>query len=296
MPQWDAEITVDGDRARRLIGAAFPELELRSLSLLGEGWDNTVWLVDEQWVFRFPRREIALPGVLRELDVLPVLAPFLRAPVPVPVFRGEPGEEFPWPFFGAPFIPGDELGRTPVDEVALAADLGDFLRTLHEIDEPIEVPTDPNGRADMTRRVPLARELLETVDRLGLWAASDVVEPLFEQALALPPPTRSVIAHGDLHFRHVLVDGDGALAGVIDWGDVCSSSPAIDLLLYWSAFTMVGRSAFVSAYGPIAYEDLVRARVLALGINAVLAEYGHCEGFGAVKTEAIAGLERTMCD
>jgi aminoglycoside phosphotransferase (APT) family kinase protein len=294
--QWDAEITVDGNRARRLIGAAFPELELRSLSLLGEGWDNTVWLVDEQWVFRFPRREIAVPGVLRELDALPVLAPFLRTPVPVPVFRARPGEDFPWPFFGARYISGNELGRTPVDEGALAADLGDFLRTLHEIDEPIELPTDPNGRMDMTRRVPLAREQLDTIDRLGLWTASDVVQPLFEEALALAPATRSVIAHGDLHFRHVLADRDGALAGVIDWGDVCAASPAIDLLLYWSAFTKAGRSAFLSAYGPIADDDLLRARVLALGINAVLAEYGHRKSLQAVKAEALASLERVVRD
>jgi aminoglycoside phosphotransferase (APT) family kinase protein len=294
--QWNAEITVDGEWARRLIGAAFPEIELRSLKLLGEGWDNTVWLVDGHWVFRFPRREIALPGVLRELDILPWLAPLLGAPVPVPVFRAERSEDFPWPFFGARFIPGDELGRMPVDEVPLARDLGAFLRTLHGIEAPLELPSDPNGRTDMTRRVGLAREHLGTLDRLGLWTTPDAVEPLFEEALALTRASRSVIAHGDLHFRHVLVDGAGSLAGVIDWGDVCAASPAIDLLLYWSAFTTAGRSAFVSAYGPIPDEDLVRARVLALGINAILAEYGHRESLRAVKAEALASLERTMCD
>lgn len=48
-PEWAAEIAVDEALARRLIGEQFPELELRSLSLLGQGWDMTVWLVDDEW-------------------------------------------------------------------------------------------------------------------------------------------------------------------------------------------------------------------------------------------------------
>ncbi len=72
---WAPEIAVDRELARHLIGSQFPELELRSLELIGEGWDNTVWLVDGEWSFRFPRREVAVPLVERELAVLPLIAP-----------------------------------------------------------------------------------------------------------------------------------------------------------------------------------------------------------------------------
>jgi aminoglycoside phosphotransferase (APT) family kinase protein len=37
------------------------------------------------------------------------------------------------------------------------------------------------------------------------------------------------LAHGDLHVRHLLVDEAGALAGVIDWGEVCRGHPASEL-------------------------------------------------------------------
>ena len=43
-------------------------------------------------------------------------------------------------------------------------------------------------------------------------------------------------------------------------------------------------------------DDLVRARVLAIGINAILAEYGHREGGRAVRDEALASLARTIVD
>lgn len=296
MAAWAPEITVDQALASRLIASQFPEVELGSLELIGEGWDNTVWLVDERWVFRFPRREIALAGFLRELDVLPALAPSLPTQVPAPAFRGDPSEEYPWPFFGAAHIPGDELGGSPVDEAELARQLGAFLRTLHGIEPPVELPVDPNGRTDMTRRAGLAREHLATLERLGLWTAPDFVEALLDRANDLTLPDAAVLAHGDLHFRHVLVSEDGSLSGVIDWGDVCIAAPGIDLLLYWSAFSPDGRKAFLDAYGPVAEDELVRARVLALGINAILAAYGQAEGRKPVKDEALASLERAIAD
>jgi hypothetical protein len=71
--EWTAEVTVDEELARRLIREQFPDLAARSARLLAESWDNTVWLVDETRVFRFPRREIAVPLVERDLAVLPHL-------------------------------------------------------------------------------------------------------------------------------------------------------------------------------------------------------------------------------
>ena len=67
MPDWSPELVVDEALARRLIGARFPELRVATMRLLGEGWDSTAWLVDGEWVFRFPRREVVFPGFRREL-------------------------------------------------------------------------------------------------------------------------------------------------------------------------------------------------------------------------------------
>ena len=103
---------------RRLIAEQFPELALASLRPLAEGWDNAVWLVDERWAFRFPRRKIAIPGFERELAVLPGLAPRLPAPIPAPVFVGRPALGYPWPFFGAELLPGIEAGEAALDDEA----------------------------------------------------------------------------------------------------------------------------------------------------------------------------------
>jgi aminoglycoside phosphotransferase (APT) family kinase protein len=294
MPVWTAEVIVDEPLARRLIAGQFPQLEVASLTLLGEGWDNTVWRVDERWVFRFPRRELAIPGFERELAALPRLAPLLPLPIPHPVFAGRPTDEFQWPFFGAPYVHGREpLGLDETTRAGLARPLAAFLRALHgaAVDG---LPTDPMGRGDMAVRVPKTLEQLGLAEQAGVWRAPESVHPLLAAARELPAPTTTVVTHGDLHFRHLLVDERGALSGVIDWGDICRGDPAIDLSLLWSLLPADARTDFIAAYGPLTDEQLLRARVLAINLCSILALYAHEEGMTAVKQEALAGVERAV--
>jgi aminoglycoside phosphotransferase (APT) family kinase protein len=293
--EWAAEITVDEPLARRLIGSQFPEVEVEPLTLLGEGWDNTVWLAGGRWVFRFPRREFALAGFAREMAALPALAPRLPLPVPAPVWLGTPADGFPWPWFGAPLVPGIEpLGLGEAARRGLARPFARFLRALH--DEPAidGLPDDPMGRADMAIRVPRTEESLVDLEREGLWRTPRPVAALLDEAASLPRPEPVSVVHGDLHMRHLLVDGSGELSGVIDFGDICVGDPAVDLSLLWSLLPPAGRADFLHEYGPLRDDQLVRARVLAINLCAILALYAHHEAMTAVEREAFAGLERAV--
>jgi len=295
---WTAELVVDEELARRLL-AQFPELEIESLRPFAEGWDYTIWLVNEGWTFRFPRREIAVPGVRREIAVLDELAPLLPIPVPLPVFVGEPAEGFPWPFFGSELLPGRELGDAALDDRArmeVGRRLARFLRRLHDAEVAYELPPDGNRRADMSVRVPRTREQLGELEAAGIWQRPASVDRLLEAAKDLPPSETFALVHGDLHFRQVLVGNEANPTGVIDWVDVCRSDPAIDLSMLWSYLPSDGREAFLAEYGPVSEEQLVRARVLALSLSAALAHYGHHEGFRAVEREALSGLARAAAE
>jgi aminoglycoside phosphotransferase (APT) family kinase protein len=292
VPDWTAELVVDEELARRLLGQ-FSELEAKSLRPFASGWDYTIWLVDEAWAFRFPRREIAVPGVVREIAVLPELAPLLPVPVPEPVFIGRPGDEFPWPFFGSALLPGQELGDAGLEDAArieVGRQLARFLRRLHDAEVAYALPSDANRRAEMSVRVPKTREQLDALTAAGLW--KHTTDALLDEAERLPPSPASAVVHGDLHFRQVLVDNDGGLTGVIDWVDVCRSDPAIDLSMFWSYLPPEGRDVFLSEYGPVGPDQLLRARVLALSLSAALAHYGRHEGFPSIEREALLGLER----
>jgi aminoglycoside phosphotransferase (APT) family kinase protein len=305
VPEWDAEVVVDEGLVHALLAEQFPELDASSAQLLGEGWDNSVWVVEERWAFRFPRRGIAIPGVERELAVLPALAPLLPVPIPVPRFVGEPSDRFPWPFFGAELLSGVEPCDAELrddDREELGGELGRFLRVLHSeetlesVDPERSLPIDFNRRADMIFRVPRARENLAYLRELGPWRPAAVVESILTSAEPLRPASAElVLTHGDLHQRHVLIS-DSALAAVIDFGDVCLADPCIDLVLTWSLLTPDGRERFFAEYGRVTEEQLLRARVLAIVLDSMLARYAHDAGNPSLLRESIAGLERTLVD
>ena len=196
------------------------------------------------------------------------------------------------------------LFRSALDPAArrrLAPQLGRFLAALHApdlataVEGAIRLPVDPLGRGDMTRRVPRTLEALAEVRRLGLWTSPPLVDRLLESARRLGEAASSeAIIHGDLHFRQLLVDGAGALTGVIDWIDVCRGPRCVDLQLFWSLLPVEARSAFLDAYGPVTEDELLRARVLALFLCAVLAAYGHHERMPNVEREAVEGLDRAV--
>jgi aminoglycoside phosphotransferase (APT) family kinase protein len=127
MPEWDSEIEVGEDLARALIAAQFSELDATSLRRIGEGWDNTVRATGDDIAFRFPRREIAIPGVEREMAILPELAAQLPAPIPDATYAGAPSAEFPWPWFGSRLIAGQKWlsrGSTPPNAASSRPSLG----------------------------------------------------------------------------------------------------------------------------------------------------------------------------
>jgi aminoglycoside phosphotransferase (APT) family kinase protein len=283
--------------ARRLIGEQFPEVEQRSLQLLGAGWDNTVWLVDEQWVFRFPRKAMVIPGFRNEIAHLPALAQLLPLAIPVPTFVGEPSEDFEWPFYGAPFLPGRELAHADLDDDArakLALPLAEFLRVLHGLELDADIPLDPVRRADMPFRVERTRDRMDRLRRDNLWQAPPVVEELLAQAESIPPPEPVTVCHGDLHLRHLLVGEDGEPTAVIDWVDLSRNDPSVDLTLFWSTLPPESRATFLAAYGEVTEQQLLRARVLALFLCGTLALFGHHEGLPALEREAVQSLDRII--
>jgi aminoglycoside phosphotransferase (APT) family kinase protein len=306
---WDPERVVDAGTARRLLRGQFPDLELSSVEPLGAGWDVTVYLVDGTWAVRFPHREVAAPTLLREIALLPILAPRLPVPVPVPQLVGRPTDDYPWTFWGAPYLRGAELADSGVPDagrVELATELGAFLRTLHEpalaadlsTGRVVDLSRDPMRRATPSTRGPMARELLDLLAGRGTWQAGSAVDRAVDDVIAaadpLPPPTGDpVLVHGDLHLRHVLVGPDGSAAGIIDWGDACYADPALDLSLAYAAFRGPARDAFFAAYGARPDDEReLRARVLALCLCAALADYADQQGRPALLAESLEGVAR----
>lgn len=280
---WRPEVEVDEALARDLIRRQFPQLE--RVERLGQGWDYSAFRVDDNFVFRFPRRAVVLPGMEREIATLSRLQ--LPVVVPAALFVGEATRAFPWRFYGARYIDGVEpLNADEERRGAISMDLARALRALHSHD-PGDLPEDANQRADMARRVPWARAALHElgVDADSVLAAAEKLDAAV---------SATTLCHGDLHVRQ-LICGEH-LNGIIDWVDICRANAAIDLALLWSFVPRDLFDAFLAEYGSVDETQLLIARVLGLGLSATLANYARDVGHEALERDSRAAVERALKD
>jgi aminoglycoside phosphotransferase (APT) family kinase protein len=301
---WDAERIVEADQARQLIREQFPDIECRRLELFGVGWDNTAYLIDNEFVFRFPRRQIAVAPLETEAKALPYLADRLALAVPRPLYFGQRSETYDWPFLGYRVLPGQTACRADltIDERERCIEpLADFLRALHAV--PIEesrawgLPDDPFGKCNAQKRIVQVSERLDQIDQLDLFPDTTILRELAERTRSIPEPPYTTTVHGDLYFRHLLVDSDHKLTGVIDWGDLHIGTAAADLSVVHSFFPQEMHGRFRQIYGePITAEAWELARLRAIFVMSILLLYGHDTRDEAAMREAGTALQFIAAD
>jgi len=300
MAEWDAEIVVSPELALELIREQFPGLG-RSVEPLGNGWDNTAYLVDGELVFRFPRRGVAVPLIETEARVLPELAPHLPLPIPCPEWLGAATERFPWPFGGyrkVAGLPATDVELSPAERRAAAEPLAAFLRALHAIPTTgLGLPSeDEIGRTDLVSRMPLLAERLRGLGDAGVIADGRPWLRLFEAGNLPAPPARTVTVHGDLSERHVLLDDAHRVCGVIDWGDMHAGDPALDLSILYCFFPAPDRGEFLRVYGNVDARTARAARLHAAFAATSSTLYAHSIGDAGFVPTGLAVMRRVLED
>ncbi len=240
-----AEYEVTAGLVRRLLAAQHPDLARLPVEPLAHGWDNALFRLGDRLVARLPRRALGAAIVGGEQRWLPELAPRLPLPVPVPVRTGKPGEGYPWPWSVTPFLPGTPAAdEPPFDPSRAASDLGRFFARLH-------TPAPPDAPPNPYRGVPLAQRgenFARNLDLLAGQVDRSAVLDAWTAALAAPlwvgPP---LWLHGDPHPANILIR-DGAVSGVLDFGDITAGDPAADLSLAWMLLPPARHGDFRAAY------------------------------------------------
>lgn len=295
---WVAEHALSDDLARSLVETQFPSLAPTRLERLGVGWDNTAYLANGEWVFRFPRRAIAVELLETERRLLPVLAARLPVAVPAPTLIGRADDRFPWPFTGYRMLEGRTACAARLGDAqrtSAAVPLARFLAALHGVDHrearAIGAPADTMRRLDVAYRAPSVVKRLEQCVRHGL---IDDARPWLRLVDATPTswtPGASTLVHGDFYARHLLVDETGLPVGVIDWGDVHVGDRAADLAIVHGFLPAAAHTLFRDAYGPVDDDTWAIARFRALLYAVKLLAYGHDVGDRDLIREAGVALE-----
>ena len=250
------EFRFEQDLVRALLADQHPDLADLELRDVPGGWDNQQWRLGTDLAVRMPRTERA-PALLRtEQKWLPVLAERLPLPTPTPVRIGEPSALFEHTWTITRWVDGEPADHAPITRADAADTLARFLKALHRA-APEDAPVNH------TRGVPLAgiRDgFTSAMHVVTDDADADAAREIWEKAVAAPawhgPPTW---LHGDLHPANVITR-DGALAGVIDFGDMCAGDPATDLSAAWILLPAGAAGRFFAAYGDVDEATVARAR------------------------------------
>jgi len=136
----DTQIEVTADLVRDLLQEQHPDLAGLAIREVAGGWGNQMWRLGDELAVRMQRMDRTPEFQLKERRWLPVLAPRLPLPVPIPVRFGEPSERFPKHWTVMTWVPGEPLDHAAISRGAHAADtLAGFLRALHA-KAPAEAP------------------------------------------------------------------------------------------------------------------------------------------------------------
>jgi aminoglycoside phosphotransferase (APT) family kinase protein len=236
---------------RAAITEKFPGWKVSSLEYLGEGWESVACRVNQDYIFRFPKRKYTSQCLELETRLLLELAPKVKVALPNFEFVSTtPGTHFPYPFVGYKLIGG--LSQEEWDDELFEAEwwrpaVLDLLQVLHTF--PLEcarelgvrnmnpvakatgedVPEPASWRQGLSEFYELIRHkafgLLSTTTRAGVSKAfEDFVGE--ERNFDYSP----VLLHADLSEDHILVDvPNRKVAGIIDFGDVAIGDPAYDV-------------------------------------------------------------------
>lgn len=269
-PMPPAEVALSTGDVAALLSEQHPELATEEIEVMGQGWDNLLFRVGEAHIARFPRRGLAVDLVRHESRWLPELAPALPLRIPAPVFLGEPGHGYPWPWTIVPFIEGEPAGDTTIDSDRTARALGDFLRCLHQ-PAPDDAPLNPYRGMHISERDAVTTKGLTS---LAQGKVRESLGPVWDRARRADPwKGPRLWLHGDLHPQNILII-DEAPSGVIDFGDITSGDPATDLAVGWMLFDDTPRGRFFDSYGEVDAQLLVRARGWALSLAVSYLAHG----------------------
>ncbi|WP_045522848.1 aminoglycoside phosphotransferase APH(3') [Neobacillus niacini] len=233
------------DLVSRLINQQYPEWsDLYIKPVKNGGNDNRTFHLGENMSVRLPSAAGYAPQVEKEQKWLPILAEKLSLPIPVPIAKGIPNEEYPWSWSINKWLEGEHLSHNNIENLnQIAKDLGLFLKELQAIDTN-EGPL--TGKHNFYRGGSLSiynDETRNAIENNKEDFDGGLLSEIWWLALDSEWESKPVWVHGDIAPGNLLVK-DGKLCAVIDFGILGVGDPSCDAAIAWTFFDDASRKVF----------------------------------------------------
>ncbi len=298
-PPWHNENPLTAQDVQNIIADQFPKLCPVKVKPIGEGWDNTTWKINNQFVFRFPKHNKAAVLLKNELQVLPMLARIsLPCEIPVPQFIGKPNAIFPHFFYGHRFLRGETADSQKLNNDArhhLAKPIAQFLRQLHNFPlleaQQVGIGYDEADRINPVLRVSQTSENLTYLVKYGLICNIEPWQSFFQKSQYLKITPLKVLSHGDFYAKHLLLNKQQELTAIIDWGDAEILHPSLDLAIVYQFLPPAAQKDFWLHYGEVDHTTRLLAKLRAIYSGTTIACYAHKVNNPILLQEGLQGLK-----
>ncbi len=266
-----SEFDIDATLVYSLLADQHPDLMHLPIHLVDSGWDNAMFRLGDELCVRLPRRKSAATLIENEQSWLPLLAEHLIIPVPTPCRLGKPALGYPWRWSVLPWLDGITADQEEPDANQVKPFVS-FLRSLH-VRAPLNAPSNPVRGVPLSQRAANVEERMQRLEtKTNL--ITQKIKNTWNIALNAPIDVEAKWLHGDLHARNVLVK-NGAIAGIIDWGDMTAGDIATDLASIWMLFSdRHARSCAIAEYANVSDATLQRAKGWAVLFGVMLLDTG----------------------
>lgn len=240
-------IKIDVDLVSKLINRQFPKwsnLEIKPVKKSGN--DNKTFHLGNSMSVRLPSDEVYVPQVEKEQKWLPILSERLSIPISEPLAKGEPSEDYPYPWSVNKWLDGETLTVENIDNSnQFANDLGVFLVELQSIDAsggPLAGEHNFYRGGDIAIYDDEFRDAINNVNTFN----KHLLKEIWELALTSKWSGEPVWIHGDIAPGNILIE-NGKLCAVIDFGILGVGDPSCDAAMAWTFFDDSSRKTFKNA-------------------------------------------------
>lgn len=211
----------------------FPNLKFFKAKVNNKGWDHTIIILDNKYVFRFPKNKSYIKKIRTEMLFLNSLRDM---PIKVPNYLFISKDKS---FGGYQLISGKELTKTRFQKLnnkqkkVIANQLGRFLTSLHNF--PINTAKEIGLKYEWS----LEEEKKEYNKRKkAIFSALNYKEKKFvknfvKHYFSMKVPSKLCVIHHDFSDNHILIHKE-KVNGVIDFGDSSLGDPAKDFSCLWN--------------------------------------------------------------
>lgn len=221
--------------------AEFPQVKFKKAKLVTRGWDHDVLVLDNNFIVRFAKSKLYKNSFAREVKFLREFSKISNLKVPDYIFFSKEKN-----FGGYEMIKGKELTPpmykklSPTKKQKIIKDLAKFISILHGISLKKAKAygfkfTEYQGweKALNEKWKWFEKEFFPKMTKHLTPRQNRFIKNFMEYFCSSQYSIKPVLGHYDLSHDHIIMNKNGTISGIIDFGDVCISDPAHEFNGFW---------------------------------------------------------------